>query len=212
MDYIKSFFKNNYRFYGKIVLATGLFFIIQGLGTFYLLKDTAGRAGFELFSDLSELTFILVLLLSLLYNALYSFKITRNCRLLKVEERTKKVEYAFLGLFSHLVLIVTVMVSFLFSDILRYLVSSFFVTKDNFERLSIFNVLQLPNFREYCLGGPLYVKLYLIGSFVMLCGIVSFCGFVFKRNVLMKTFIMLLFVSIAATGLILFGIMNGDLE
>ena len=180
------------------------FFIIQGLGTFYLLKDTAGRAGFELFSDLSELTFILVLLLSLLYNALYSFKITRNCRLLKVEERTEKVEYAFLGFFSYWVLIVTVTVSFLFSDILRFWVSSFFVTKDNFYRLSIFNVVQLPNFGEYCFGGPLYIRAFLIGSFVMLCSIVSFSGFVFKRNVLMKTFIMLLFVSIATIGLILF--------
>lgn len=204
MDYIKRFLKNTHRFYGKIALATGLFFIIQGLGTFYLLKDTAGRAGFELFSDLSELTFILVLLLSLLYNALYSFKITRNCRLLKVEERTEKVEYAFLGFFSYWVLIVTVTVSFLFSDILRFWVSSFFVTKDNFYRLSIFNVVQLPNFGEYCFGGPLYIRTFLIGSFVMLCSIVSFSGFVFKRNVLMKTFIMLLFVSIAAIGLILF--------
>lgn len=212
MYYVKCFLKHNYSFYGEIALAAGLLFIIQGLGSFYLLKDTAGRAGFELFSDLSELTFILVLLFSLLYNSLHSFRIIQNCRLLNVEEGTEQVKYLLLNLFSLFALITTVTVSFISSDILRYLVSSFFATKDNFDRLSFLTVLQIPNFREYCLDGPIYVKMNLIGCLIMVCSILSLCGFMFKRRILIKTFMMLLFVCLAATGLIFSGIMNENLE
>ena len=203
MNHIKSFLKYNYSYYGRIALTTGMIFIIQGLGTFILLKDTAGRAGYELFFDLSELTFIFVLLFSLLYNSLHSFRMIQNCRIKKVKEGTEKVEYLTLTFISFLALITTVTISFFFSDILRYLVSSFFDTKDNFDQLLIFNVLQIPNFSKYFLGGPIYVKINLIGSFIMICSILSLCGFMFKRSVLIKTFTMLLFVGVATTGLLL---------
>ena len=208
MYYIKRFLKYNFRFYGKIALATGLLFIFQGLGVFFLLKDTAGRAGFELFSDLSELTFVLILLFSLLYNALHTFRIMQNCRNLIEGEETRKMKLMLFILFSFLVLIATVLASFFFADIFRYLVSSFFTTKDNFDRLCIFDVLQIHNFREYCLGGPVYVKMNLIGCLVMVSSMLSFCGFMFKRNILVKTFMVLLFIGLATTGIILSGRMN----
>ena len=178
-----------------------LLFMIQGIGSFILLKDTTGKAGFDLFSDLSELTFILVLLAFLFYNALYSFEIMRNSNTLSEGEKVGKLGFVLYCWSSFLALTITVIASFCFSDVMRCCVSLFCTSKDNFSRLSIYNVLRMNNLIKYCLSGPLYLKINLIGGLVVVSNLLSLCGFVFQRNVLIKTFMMVLLCGVIVTGI-----------
>ena len=178
-----------------------LLFMIQGIGCFILLKDTTGKAGFDLFSDLSELSFILVLLAFLCYNALYSFKIMKSTNTLSEGERVGKLRFVLYCWSSFLVLTITVIASFCFSDVMRCCVSLFCTSKDNFAQLSIYNVLRMNNLMNYCLSGPLYLKINLIGSLIVVSNLLSLCGFVFQRYVLIKTFMIVLLCGVVVMGI-----------
>ena len=132
MRNLKIFLNSNKFFYAEIAMISCLLFMIQGIGSFILLKDTTGKAGFDLFSDLSELTFILVLLAFLFYNALYSFKIMRNSNSLSEGEKVGKLGFILYCWSSFLVLTITVVASFYFSDVMRCCVSLFLYKQRQF--------------------------------------------------------------------------------
>lgn len=190
MKYIDSFLKRNYHFYSEIALTTGLFFCIQEFGTLYILKDTTGKAGFYLFTDIAELTFILILLMAILYNAIKSRITLQGAPFMQCNGIQRRIRFIACSTISYIVVGITVSITFIFTDSLRYIVCHFYETADNFTRFSYPHVFLLKNLNNYFLSGPLYIKMNSLASLLMTVSLLTLSSFIFRKNVLFKTLLL----------------------
>ena len=172
MNYLVQLFKRNGAAFSSIAIAASFLFIVVGLSLFFLLKDTAGRAGFELYCDISELLFAVILFFALLYNSSQSYKV--------IQKPTVRRLLSWI-IISFFIVTAILMMIFFISDLIRSLVSLGYSYNDNFTRLSSPRVFLFHNVYTYFLSGPLLIKMSVLCGIFLINSLVALCGFTFKN-------------------------------